>query len=352
MKELASVKFLKTRKIPFEVKQFDTDISKGVINIAQFFGIDPTLVLKTIILQGRSGKTYLCLVESNEKIDLKQVKRITDEKDVTMASPEVILEQTGFQVGAIPPFGLKNTLPVFISSTVKDQNLVTVGAGEYGKEIFLSAQDLQKATNGTFADITKKQTNEDITQYGLDDKYALRDQSALSPKIFLKDIAEHEGKEVELMGWIYNKRSSGGLSFLQLRDGTGFIQIVAEKESVGAENFSRCKGITVESSVKVSGKVRKEERAPSGYEISLNSIDIIQLASEYPLQKKSHGIEFLLDHRHLWLRSSKQWAIQRVRNTIINAIYEHLNFLGFIKIDSPILTPNACEGTTTLFPVP
>lgn len=172
---------------------------------------------------------------------------------------------------------------------------------------------------------------------------------------YIKDLhkSKHlQDKEVTIKGWMFNKRSSGGIYFLQIRDGSGFIQAVAEKSRIGDKIFKKCDELTMESSVIIKGKARKDARAPSGYELDLTDLQIVQLAEEYPIQKKKHGVEFLLDNRHLWLRSKKQWAIQRVRNTIINAIYEHLNENGFIKIDSPILTPNACEGTTTLFEVP
>lgn len=352
MKSLSSTQYLDQENITYELKEFDTNIEKGVTHIAEYFKIAPRLVLKTLVLSGKSGKTYLCLVESNEKIDLKALRKLLNEKDVTMASPDVILKETGFEVGAIPPFGIKKKLPIYITNSVKDEPLVTVGAGEYGKEIFLSAEALQKATDGTFAQLTKSSPNSNQSTYTIDAKYNLQDVKAVNPPVYLRDIAQFDGKQVELMGWVYNKRSSGGIYFLQLRDGTGFIQIVAEKKTIGEKNFTLCDDVTIESSIRIKGTVRKDERAPSGYEIDLIEISLIQLAPEYPIQKKEHGIEFLLDNRHLWLRSSKQWAIQRIRNTIINAIYEHLNSEGFIKIDSPILTPNACEGTTTLFPVP
>lgn len=160
------------------------------------------------------------------------------------------------------------------------------------------------------------------------------------------------GKEVVLKGWVYNKRSSGSIVFLQLRDGSGFIQGVVVKSEAGEKVFKDADKITLESSVIVSGVVKEEKRSPTGYEMMVKDIKIISLSAEYPIGKKEHGPDFLLSHRHLWLRSKKQWAIQRIRNTIINATFEHLNKEGYIKIDAPILTPNACEGTTTLFPVP
>lgn len=164
-------------------------------------------------------------------------------------------------------------------------------------------------------------------------------------------ISQKLGKEATIRGWVYNFRSSGSISFLQIRDGSGFIQAVVDKKSVSEEIWKICEAMTVETSVEISGKVTKHPKQENVFELQVNDLKVIQLAEEYPIGKKDHGPDFLLDNRHLWLRSSKQWAIQRVRNTIINSTYKFLNDRDFIKIDSPILTPTVCEGTTTLFAV-
>ncbi len=155
-------------------------------------------------------------------------------------------------------------------------------------------------------------------------------------------------KEVTLKGWVANFRSSGKISFLQLRDGYGVIQAIVAQSEVDESIWEMVSGLTMESSVIVKGTISKHPKKEE-YELQVSSLEIVQLADEYPISKKEHGPDFLLDNRHLWLRSSRQVAIQKIRNTIINAIYEYLNINGFIKIDSPILTPNACEGTTELF---
>ncbi|OGF99879.1 asparagine--tRNA ligase [Candidatus Gottesmanbacteria bacterium RBG_13_37_7] len=160
------------------------------------------------------------------------------------------------------------------------------------------------------------------------------------------------GKIVDIKGWVYNKRSSGSIAFLQIRDGTGFMQATVVKNEVPASVFKSAEDITLETSVIITGLIKEEKRAPGGYEMSVKDVKIISLSEDYPIGKKEHGPDFLLTHRHLWLRSRKQWAIQRIRNVIIYAIYDYFAKEGFIKIDAPILTPNACEGTTTLFPVP
>lgn len=167
--------------------------------------------------------------------------------------------------------------------------------------------------------------------------------------ITIKSIGKWEGKEVEIKGWLYNKRSSGKINFILIRDGTGIIQAVAVKGEVSDETFELCKSITQESSIIAKGVVRSDKRAPGGYELTLKELSLIQLAKDYPITPKEHGPDFLLDHRHLWLRSRRQHAIMLVRHRIIKACRDFLDNNGFVLIDTPILTPSACEGTTTLF---
>lgn len=168
----------------------------------------------------------------------------------------------------------------------------------------------------------------------------------------ISNLKDHVGKEATIQGWMFNKRGNGKLYFLQLRDGSGITQGVVEAAKVDQKTAENAEKLTAESSLKVTGIVNKHPKQEGVYELQVTGIDIVHLTTEeYPISKKDHGIDFLLDQRHLWLRSSKQWAIQRVRNTIINATYEYLNNEGFIKIDAPILTPNACEGTTELFEI-
>ncbi len=162
-------------------------------------------------------------------------------------------------------------------------------------------------------------------------------------------LSSYVGQEVELKGWAYNFRSSGKIFFLQLRDGSGRVQVVYSAANLSPEQWDVLNAIRIESSVIVTGKV-KEGRQPGSMELEGLSFKAIQMApDDYPIGKKEHGPDFLLDMRHLWLRSERQWAVQRVRNTIINATFAYLNENGFVKFDTPILTPNACEGTTELF---
>ncbi len=169
------------------------------------------------------------------------------------------------------------------------------------------------------------------------------------PALRIEEISSHVGEKIELQGWAYNFRSSGKIFFLQLRDGSGRVQIVYSAANLPAEQWELLNKLRIESSVRVSGTV-KEGRQPGSFELDGASFEVVQMAPEdYPIGKKEHGPDFLLDMRHLWLRSERQWAIQRVRNTIINATFAYFNERGFIKIDTPILTPTACEGTTELF---
>ena len=168
-------------------------------------------------------------------------------------------------------------------------------------------------------------------------------------KIYIEHISQYAEKEVTLFGWLYNARHSGKLWFLLIRDGTGIIQGVVSLKDVGEEIFSRCEQLTQESAVAVSGTVRADQRAPGGYELLVKNLEIISLAKDYPITPKEHGDAFLMDHRHLWLRSSRQHAILRVRHAIIKAVRDFFDGNGFVLLDAPIFTPAACEGTTTLF---
>ena len=168
--------------------------------------------------------------------------------------------------------------------------------------------------------------------------------------VHIEDIGTHEGEEVTIKGWLHNRRSSGKIHFLTLRDGSGFIQAVMSKAAVGEEGFKTADHLSQETSLVVTGTARADKRAPSGYEIDVKSFDIVGASHDYPITPKEHGVDYLLDRRHLWIRSERQQAILRVRHEIINAVRDFFNTRGFILADTPIFTPAACEGTTTLFP--
>jgi asparaginyl-tRNA synthetase len=162
-------------------------------------------------------------------------------------------------------------------------------------------------------------------------------------------IGKHEGSEVTLKGWVYNKRSSGKIRFVLLRDGTGIIQCVFLKDEVPEHVFELADSVTQESSVRITGPVKADARAPGGFELTATGLEIINLAEPYPISPKEHGVDFLMKNRHLWFRSPRQLAVLRIRNEIIKALRDFLDDNGFLCCDTPILTPAACEGTTTLF---
>ena len=168
---------------------------------------------------------------------------------------------------------------------------------------------------------------------------------------YIEDIATHQGETVTLKGWLHNLRSSGKIHFLTVRDGTGFVQAIMSTSNVGEELFVRANHLGHESAIIVIGSVRADARAPGGYEVDVSDLTVVGDSSDYPITPKEHGVEFLHDHRHLWIRSPRQQAILRVRHEVVNAIRDFLNGHGFILADTPIFTPAACEGTTTLFPV-
>src|SRR6266478_5783637 len=166
---------------------------------------------------------------------------------------------------------------------------------------------------------------------------------------YIKDLSKHVGQEVTLKGWLYNLRSSGKLMFPQLRDGTGIVQGVVVKNAVTPEIWDALKLLGQESALIVTGRVRADSRAPGGFEIDVSDAQVIQNARDFPITPKEHGPEFLLDKRHLWLRSKRQHAIIKVRHTVVKAVRDFLDNDGFTLADTPIFTPAACEGTTTLF---
>ena len=175
-----------------------------------------------------------------------------------------------------------------------------------------------------------------------------------SPLTTIIEVGKHEGQTVTIRGWLYNLRESGKLLFPQLRDGSGVIQGIVPKNAVSPDVFDAVKSLTQESSVIVEGKVRADKRAPGGFELDISNVQVVQRVSEndpYPISLKEHGVDFLMEHRHLWVRTPRQAAILRVRAEIIKAVRDFFDERGFTLTDPPILTPAACEGTSTLFPV-
>jgi asparaginyl-tRNA synthetase len=171
-------------------------------------------------------------------------------------------------------------------------------------------------------------------------------------RFYIEDASRHEGQSVTVRGWVYNLRSSGKIKFLMMRDGTGLMQGVLFKGECSDQAIEEFAKLTQESSVEVTGTIRKEPRSPGGYEMGVRDLRVVSVAEPYPITPKEHGVAFLMEHRHLWLRSQRQWAATRVRSEIIRVIQEFFDDRGFTRFDAPILTPSSCEGTSTLFQTP
>ena len=167
--------------------------------------------------------------------------------------------------------------------------------------------------------------------------------------VYIQELEQHVGQTVTLNGWIANKRTSGKIAFLVLRDGTGFLQCVVEVNQAGEDQLKQAKRLTLESAIRLTGTVQRDEAQTGGFELQVTELHVYSIAEEYPLGKKEHGVDFLMNNRHLWLRSKRQWATMRIRNHVQFAIHRFFQERGFLQLDAPILTGNAAEGTTTLF---
>ena len=169
--------------------------------------------------------------------------------------------------------------------------------------------------------------------------------------MYIEDVSTYDGQSVTVRGWLVNRRSSGKIHFLQIRDGSGLLQAVVSKATVGDEVFGRADHLSQESAIIVHGTVRADARAPGGYELDVSGLEVVSPAHDFPITPKEHGVDFLMDRRHLWIRAARQQAVLRIRHEVIDAVRHYFNAQGFVLADTPIFTPSACEGTTTLFPV-
>src|SRR5262245_38591206 len=170
-------------------------------------------------------------------------------------------------------------------------------------------------------------------------------------QVHIDNIGSHVGESVTIKGWLHNRRSSGKIHFLVVRDGTGFLQVVMGKNDVPDETFRAADHLSQETSLVVTGTVRADQRAKGGFELTATGLEVVGPAQDFPITPKEHGVDYLMDRRHLWIRAERQTAILRVRHEIVDAVRDYFNSNGFILADTPIFTPAACEGTTTLFPV-
>jgi len=173
----------------------------------------------------------------------------------------------------------------------------------------------------------------------------------MGPQVYIDSVGAHVGETVTLKGWLVNRRSSGKIHFLLVRDGTGFLQVVMGRSDIGDEVFATADHLGQETAITVTGLVRADARAKGGFELIASGLTVVGASHDYPITPKEHGVDYLMDRRHLWIRADRQTAILKVRHEVINGIRDFFNGEGFILADTPIFTPAACEGTTTLFPV-
>ncbi len=355
-----AIDFLKELGIEFEHKQFPESTEKGAANVAKALGHTERQMVKTLIFQSKDGEFVCILVGGDQNAVSKHLKKVVGSKDVRMASPDDIKELTGYVVGSIPPFSWqKENFRTFIDESLKKEEVLGVGAGRWGEEIMISFNDLVKASNSQIVNLTDKEKPIFPEVIHVDDlklsgEHLMSEEVDLLPeneKVSISEINKFVGKEITIQGWMYNKRSSGKINFLQLRDGSGFIQATVEKSEVAKDVWDNSEKLTIESSCQVKGLVKEEPRSPSGFELDVRNIDIIQIAPEYPIGKKEHGPEFLFKQRDLYLRSKTPWAVLRIRNQMFLSITKFFEEEGFIRYDTPILQPTSCEDTTQLFEV-
>lgn len=353
MSDLAAIKELEDKDAKFEVKEFPTTTEKGAASVAAAFQMPARVFIKTLVFQGSSGDMYLIMVGGDQNVDLELLKVATGESEIDLADPELIKNELGYVIGSIPAFGLKKDVRKIIDVSLKAEELLGTGTGQWGVEIFLAPAELVDKSGAEYKQLVKSEEKLDYSAYLLEEKYLPRISSAseLDKAILLSDVEKHVGEEVNLHGWVYNHRSSGKIAFLQFRDGSGDIQAIVEKSAVSPEVWAAAEELTIESSVQLTGRIKADARSPFGYEMDVTALKIIQISPEYPIGKKEHGPEFLMDNRHLWLRSSKQRAIMSIRDEIFFAITKFLHDEKFTRFDTPIFQPVSCEDTTELFEV-
>jgi len=343
--EFDSQKTLAEHGLPIKFVEFPDKEVKGVVEIAASLGVKPEQVVKTLVMKGSSGNLYLCLVGGNAKILPKKLKKLLSESDVKMASPGEISEATGYQVGAIPAFGLKSTLRTLIDSSLEQFPELYVGTGVFGFDYVMSPQDLKIASGGEYADISDASISAPrIPQLEIQSKFS--DDEFIS----VRDAIEKGEGTAAIRGWVYRERNSNKFAFIVVRDSSGIIQCVFSQEELPPDVWLAARKLSIESSLKLRGEIRKEPKAPTGYEIHVKDLEVVQFAEAFPITK-DFSPEFLLDNRHLWLRSRKITAVLKIRDTVFQAFREYFRQNGFYEYHSPIFQGMQAEGGSTLFEV-
>jgi asparaginyl-tRNA synthetase len=362
MVRLPSHDYLRSLGISFQAATFPATTEKGAASVAQALAplATPRQVIKSLMFETGTKEIVLVLVGGDQNVVSGNLKKTLGDRNIKMASRERIQEVSGYEVGSIPPFSWQPPgFRTFIDSSLLSEPVLAVGAGTWGNEILLSPADLVRAASAQSADLTVEASSKPAASAAAVSPKP-QAQEPVAPTVAPPDVPDATdiaklnlriGSEVCVRGWVNNKRSSGGMIFLELRDGTGFVQAVMEKSAVDPESWQTGDKLTHESSCMVWGVVREDARAPSGIELSVSKIVAVQVAQEFPIGRKEHGPEFLFNLRHLHVRSKQPWAILRIRDEVFYRFTEFFRNEGYVRVDTPVLQPAHCEDSTQLFEV-
>lgn len=374
--------YLESRAIPFRALSFPTSTEKGAAGVAGALKdhVTPRQVIKSLMFETGTKEILLVLVGGDQNVVSGQLKKIAGDRNIKMAPGERIREISGYEIGSIPPFSWQPAgFRTLIDQSLMGEPVLAVGTGTWGEEILITPADLVTASAAQPVNLTSSEpaagagsasapAPASANGGGAPAKAAAAHAQnsvavAVAPPapevetpdaVVISELHKHVGETRSIRGWMYNKRSSGGMVFLQLRDGTGFIQAVVEKSSVSEASWNAAQALTRESSCIVRGLVREEKRSPSGLEMSVAEVLIVQLTQDYPIVKKEHGEhgpEFLFDWRHLSVRLPQPWAVLRIRDEVFYRLTEFFREDGYVRVDTPVLQPIHCEDSTQLFEV-
>jgi asparaginyl-tRNA synthetase len=358
--QIPAQEYLESKGIPFKAMTFPVETEKGALGVARALSnlVSPRQVVKTLIFEMSSGENVLVMVGGDQNVISGSLKKALGDRNVKMASQDRVHNVTGYQVGSIPPFSWQP--PGFrsiIDKSLMKEEILAVGTGFWGNEILLTPADLQRASSGEVANLTGDISEERapastaVPTSPVDHPLATPAPRKAGPTIEISKLRSHIGEEVSVGGWLSNERSSGGMLFLELRDGSGFVQAAVEKSAVSDECWSASQKLTRESSCILRGSIREDKRAPGGVELKVSDVQPLQLAEPYPIGRKEYGPEFLFNHRHLHVRSKLPWAILRIRDEVFHGFAEFLRNEGYLRTDTPVLQPTHCEDSTQLFEV-
>jgi asparaginyl-tRNA synthetase len=359
--QLSTHAYLESLGISFRKMTFPNTTEKGALSVARVLGnvVTPRQVVKSLMFETGSDEIILVLVGGDQNVISGSLKKVVGDRNVRMASRDRIHDVTGYQVGSIPPFSWQPPdFRTIIDTSLLDEPLLAVGSGTWGHEILLTPADLVRASSAKSANLTGIDVPAQVLPAAAavahpipsaTNSHEAPSSVEIPSGIEISKLHAHVGAEVCVRGWLSNERSSGGMLFLELRDGSGFLQAAVEKSSVGEECWDNAQRLTRESSCYVRGIVRADKRAPTGIELTVSDLKVIQLAENYPIGRKEYGPEFLFNLRHLHVRSKLPWAILRIRDEVFHRFTEFLRNEGYLRTDTPILQPIHCEDSTQLF---